>query len=886
MKTIHYLCHTHWDREWLRSSDASRIRLVYLFDQLLEIMETDSHYKYFTFDGQTAALEDYLTLKPYQREKIKKYVSEGRIFIGPWYTQPDMFLASGESLLRNLLVGSNIARDMGHCMNIGWIPDAFGQIAKTPQIFKELGVEAVFAWRGFDYEAIDDSIFMWRAPNGQEVLTIHYPLGYGYYRYLPENPNEAYQDIMDTATKATKRFKDGELLFMGGSDYAFPLPSVPATIASIKEKVYQQGYQLEQSNPEKYVAAIKKTIKQSNRPLQVYQGEARSAALGRIHAGISSTRIDIKNQMKYYETLLPQVIEPMGVMNQYLGAKTHQEIMNYYWKIIFKNQFHDSAYGSSPDTVNQTVTNRLLNLRHGLHELLWMYIKYISEQADFSTLSKEDDIVVLYNTLPYYRNDLVFINIITKYPDFVLKDQAGNCIPYVKNKQDKPVSSEIEYYNGIANFHDGGEIIEGTKYRIQIQIEASLLKPMSYQVLQICYHQTNNEPTHGDVSIVDEHTFENTYLHVQINKNGSLEVTNKQTGTIYSNVHYFEEKGDDGDEYNYSPPIQDCVFTTLNATPKISLVEASSLEVKYKIVYLIETPKECKEHIRSDETAISTITSYVSLSTNSSRLSFETTIDNHAKDHMIRAVFIDAHQSLQNISQDHFGIMTRNNRICKQRGIKNGATEEELPIYPMQHFVMLAHQKETYALISGGPCEYEIYDNQKIALTLLRAVGKFGKADLVVRPGRSSGYRLDAPSAQLLKPMTSRYALYFDKEVAVEKVARETSIFNVPVQSRHINTMVRNKNHALSWQQSFLTIEQGLELLTMKKSEDGKYQVLRILNPSLHAVEGKWVDIPKCVTTCYLSTIKEEIKERIEINKHRIYLPKIERESFITILLK
>lgn len=39
---------------------------------------------------------------------------------------------------------------------------------------------------------------------------------------------------------------------------------------------------------------ILKTAKQNNHELTVYEGEARSAALGRIHAGITSTRIDIK----------------------------------------------------------------------------------------------------------------------------------------------------------------------------------------------------------------------------------------------------------------------------------------------------------------------------------------------------------------------------------------------------------------------------------------------------------------------------------------------------------------------------------------------------------------------------------------------------------------
>ncbi|MFQ7172189.1 MAG: hypothetical protein ACLRQF_08950 [Thomasclavelia ramosa] len=49
-------------------------------------------------------------------------------------------------------------------------------------------------------------------------------------------------------------------------------------------------------------------------------------------------------------------------------------------------------------------------------------------------------------------------------------------------------------------------------------------------------------------------------------------------------------------------------------------------------------------------------------------------------------------------------------------------------------------------------------------LNLLRSVGKFGKADLLIRPGRSSGYRMDAPSSQLLnQTITSEYSLFLNK---------------------------------------------------------------------------------------------------------------------------
>ena len=56
------------------------------------MLENDPKMYYFTFDGQTAALEDYLAIQPFQKETIKKLVKERRLFIGPWYVQPDMII--------------------------------------------------------------------------------------------------------------------------------------------------------------------------------------------------------------------------------------------------------------------------------------------------------------------------------------------------------------------------------------------------------------------------------------------------------------------------------------------------------------------------------------------------------------------------------------------------------------------------------------------------------------------------------------------------------------------------------------------------------------------------------------------------------------------------
>ena len=233
------------------------------------MLENDPKMYYFTFDGQTAALEDYLAIQPFQKETIKKLVKERRLFIGPWYVQPDMIIPSGEALVRNLLIGSQYASSLGHCMNVGWVPDAFGQNKITPYLFKELGMKGIYAWRGFDYEVLKDSLFMWKGNGNVKLPTVHFALGYGHYRGFPEEYENVKADMQDFIPKLEARFQDQEVLFMLGSDYAFPRKHSSLMI----EKLKQEGYDCQMNNPEDYLETLLSAAKHNHHVLEEYQGE-------------------------------------------------------------------------------------------------------------------------------------------------------------------------------------------------------------------------------------------------------------------------------------------------------------------------------------------------------------------------------------------------------------------------------------------------------------------------------------------------------------------------------------------------------------------------------------------------------------------------------------
>jgi len=166
--TMHVISHTHWDREWYLTFQQFRMRLVDLIDNLLNLLERDEDFKYFNFDGQTIVLEDYLEIKPQNEAKLRQYIQEGRILVGPWYQLNDEFLVSGESTIRSLLIGHLIAEDFGSVTKIGYLPDQFGNISQMPQIFQGFGIDNCLFGRGLQLVDGRKTEFIWESPDGSQ----------------------------------------------------------------------------------------------------------------------------------------------------------------------------------------------------------------------------------------------------------------------------------------------------------------------------------------------------------------------------------------------------------------------------------------------------------------------------------------------------------------------------------------------------------------------------------------------------------------------------------------------------------------------------------------------------------------------------------------------
>ncbi len=187
-RIFHVISNTHWDREWRFPFQKNRQYLVEMMDKAIEILENNPEYRAFHLDSQSIVIQDYLEIRPQKKNVIKKLVKANRLIIGPWFTLPEEFQVGGEALIRNLLFGHKICRELGGIMKVGYTPFSWGQISQLPQIYREFGIDVVMFYRGINSLDSPRAEFIWEGADGTRVLASRFstmPRYNFYFLYFP-----------------------------------------------------------------------------------------------------------------------------------------------------------------------------------------------------------------------------------------------------------------------------------------------------------------------------------------------------------------------------------------------------------------------------------------------------------------------------------------------------------------------------------------------------------------------------------------------------------------------------------------------------------------------------------------------------------------------------
>jgi len=895
----HVISHTHWDREWYLTFQQFRIRLIDLIDNLLEILEKDPDY-IFHLDGQTIVLEDYLEIKPEKEQELKNFIKNGRIKIGPWYILPDEFLVSGESLVRNLLKGINLSKKFGEPMMLGYIPDMFGHISQMPSILNNFNINSAIFWRG-QGDKNSPFEFVWEGDDGSQVLTAYLHSGYCNLSSLSIDFEQALKQVQLAIKEEKSGTIDNQLLIMNGCDHLEAQPHVPNFIQEANKEL--EDVKLVHSSLPEFVQAMKADLKDKYDQLKKYKGEFRLPAdEGEIFPGILSSRIYLKELNHRIESLLEKWVEPFAAISSIYGDKDKQQLIKKAWEYLLKNQPHDSICGCSIDRVHNQMLTRYEWAEEICEEVRDRSLNSLIEKIDYDKFSDYDQLLVIFNPEDESRTEVFEdeikllkapLKIESKfslnydYEDelkyFVIEDINGQRIPYQVLSEEDVQDMKLYPFNLTQRID---------KKKLKLAIMAEGIPPIGFKVYGLKFKDNfykncfKNEKENAGIKAT-YNSLENEYLKIIVQDNGALTIIDKKTNQEYIDCNLFVDGADTGDEYNYSPPKFDKVYTTNTSTlNNIALLDSGPLLGKIEIIHTLDLPGQ----ISDDRSTCSSnmkecqITTHITLKAGSQYLEVKTVVDNQVKDHRLR-VYFPLNVKVNNSYAE--GSFTVNNRPVKLP--KTSLIEDTYTTYPQKSFVDITDDDRGLAVFNQGLPEYEIINKDTVALTLLRSVGWLARDDFLTRSSSIGAERsLPTPGAQCIGRYEFNYAIMPHQgnwqSAKVHKLAHQYNN-RLKVKQKRLNEEGENKKRELSNTFKFVEINSDqLCISTIKRSEDGKKIVFRVFNISDQPVD-KNITFDHNVKKVYYSNMAEENKGEMQYINSEVNV-KFNPHQIVTLLLQ
>ena len=901
-RKVHVVPHSHWDREWYFTTSRSKVYLMKDLKDVLDTLESNPDFKYFMVDAQGSLLDDYIKWMPQDKDRITKLVKEKKLVIGPWYTQTDQLVISGESIVRNMYYGMKRCETFGGYMNVGYVPDSFGQSGNMPQIYKEFGIDDTLFWRGVSDDMVNHTDYNWRGDDGSVVFTTQIPFGYYIGGNIPEDPKQSEEFWQkECFEKAGGRSATKHIYFPNGFDQAPIRTNLPEIIKERNEKDPENEYVI--SCIEDYI----KDVKSENPELEEVSGELVIAKHMRIHKSIFSSRSDLKVMNTQIQNYVTNVMEPLLTLSYNLGNDYPHEAVGEIWKLLFENAAHDSIGSCISDTANEDVYVRYKQARDIAVNLVELHSRLIAT----SVKNDAEMTFTLINTLPQKRNDTVVVKTYIPGGNFAILDEKGNKVDYTviesRDLTDYVLSQTIKL-DPSRKFYVPSQVLEAT-----IAIKTSDVPAFGY------VQYTLDTKGNSAKNLEKKNTLENEFYAINVEEDGSLTITDKENNVTYKNQGVLVENGDDGDSFNYSPPRKDLEVFSNKSECSVE-VSGSDIYDQAVIKFNMVVPKDLEERAEGKVSVNLPITMTVALRKDSKVIDFNVHVDNKGLSHRLCVLFDSQIVSSFNYADEQFGSIKRpnyyekemklymasaENKTEKKTGVQELANwandqstwqEPPISIEPTQSYVSLTDGKQGIAVIPQGVREYEVLDDHMIRLTLFRTYGFMGKENLIYRPGRASGERIiETPAAQLLKEMDFAFGFTtYASDINEANVDTLAKVYNTNIE---VYTYAEFLNGRLIFSQreiegtkesrySLFETENKLVVSAIKKAEDNDGYIIRLFNGKNHENISDTIKFNFDVKEAYYTNLREEKTEDIKVENNTINVKELSHCKFVTICVK
>ncbi len=815
MKKIIVIQGTHWDYEWYFTNNNVRVLANFDIKEIIKAFK-DKKLQHFILDGQTSFLEEYLEDHPEDKEIIGKLMLSGKIMAGPWFSQTDQMIISGENIVKNLQTGINFANKLGKSWNIGYIPDAFGQSQDLPKILNGFAIDKIIFWRG---KKGNEREFIFKSNDGSSVDAYNIKEGY-YYGGAIYWENE--KVMIAELDKLFSQSKFEEIVVSVSGDQRYVDLDIDQKLFELNKKF--PNYKFELGTYEEIFE------KYSGVDLSTYTGEFLDAENNKIHRSIYSNRYDLKHLNHRIENKIINNLEPLLVLTANLNIETHEHLMKMIWKNVLINSAHDSAGGCNSDKTNRNIKNRFIQSEELADSYVDMLIRKIAE-----TVGKNNDIFI-FNTVPYITNKLHKLNLYTKQKNFKLFDNEKQEIDYY-------ISSQEHVYCGSIK-RDSADNEKGKYYYATEIYLKKELQPLSYEIITLVEEGPNN----NFVLELKSKVIENAYFKISI-ENNEITLLDKINNLKLNNFIEIVSDADDGDLYDWSP-------LEKSSRNHLLINEQSIKNFNFEKYVFLEFEVEnivssnLEEFIKNRKTLNQKFKVHLFL--NDKWLNIKIKTNNQSTDARWRIIFNSKINYNKSIADTPFGFIER---PIIQKELANwkelGWKEEPTGIYPLLSNLIAKDKNSQLSFILNGIKEYELKDEGKIEITLFRSNSFLGKPNLLRRPGVASGQEfkyVPTNDAKLHQNLNFELNLSFNK-LSLGELKKITQIKNtkdIYYQNQELNRFtgpvkyfVSNKlDLALPEKKQIIkenNLSSDLVISIIKQVKDSL--VLRIYNPNENDVK-------------------------------------------------
>lgn len=883
-RIAYVVSHTHWDREWRWPIWETRSMLIAFMEELIKVLESGS-YAGFLLDGQVIPVLDYLEFRPEMSERIKSLILSGKLQIGPWYTLPDEYPVDGEALIRNLLWGRRKANELGSNFNVGYTSFGWGQTAQLAQIYDGFGIDFAMVGKRVSEERAPKSEFIWESPDGSRLLSTrlgkdgranfyfnaHLSILFGIdhkkgdWKYDWSNGGIAYhradheqteQDHfrLDAPTKWHPEMVTPSLLealwnttedsvvkdirlMMNGCDYTAAQLMLAEMLKKFNEVDAGSNRKWVQTTMPEFIELMKSKIDCSK--LTIVKGELRDGPAGPLTGNALSTRLYLKQLNKLAQNMLIRFAEPMAAIASITGSDYPEKFIEKAWQFLLESQPHDSINGATQDKTANDVYNRLEQVIDISQTVGNAAMQQLISRIDMSNFDDKDVLITIFNSMPYERKEIIeaWINM----PDTRPRNETWRAYRppeglQIFDAQGNPMNTQNQGFTSetysVSQLHS--RAFPYNCLRHKLFFDSGKIPAGGYKVFRANVIEENNKTKWSDsiaqtgTLLVAPNRLENEYLVVEMNSNGTFDLTDKKTGNRFSSLNYYHDRGESGDYWFNERPMFDQAHTSLGCSARIWAQESGPLQSTLVSEISMLLPKKCikEQKRRSEQLEPLIIKTAVTLKAEKPYAEINVEFENRHEDHYLRAMFPTGLSDAE--VADAGGHFIVDSRSIRPQGPTETSVWPDMATQPVNNFLDISEGKNGFAVLTDNLTEYEVMsdENRTIALSLLRAVGNWICTETRVGSGFPS-----QKGGQCLMLQKIHYALMPHKGNWIDAdIPLYAELFNVPVRP------VQTRKHSgciEATQLSIFVIDNiALRFSTLKKAENNANLIARLYNPT------------------------------------------------------